>query len=582
MSSQPPEYASRIRRRSVDTLRGLSGVGHPVLRRVYAARGIQSESELRYSTDQLASPDSLAGLSDAVRVLFRHLRKGRILIVGDFDADGATSTALLLSALKEGFGATQVDYLVPNRFEFGYGLSPELVDVAAEQSPTLIITVDNGISSIEGVARAKRLGMEVLITDHHLPGENLPEAEAIVNPVLPGSDFPSPNLAGVGVVFYLLLALRRYMREKGAFQERGLSEPRLAEWLDLVALGTVADLVPLDRNNRLLVHQGLQRIRSGRLRPGLDALIRVAGRNRADLAASDLAFAVAPRLNAAGRLDDMSHGIETLLCQDADRAWEGAMALDAMNHRRRDIEQSMQTQAERAIERLKLPDSQGLPEGLTLYQPDWHSGIVGLVASRMKERFHRPVAAFARNENGSLKGSLRSVPGIHIRDVLADIDTCHPGLIERFGGHAMAAGLTLAPEGLSRFREAFQSGVAQRADADKLAGVILSDGELAPNEFSLELAEQLRRGGPWGQGFPEPLFDGEFFVLEQRIVGERHLKCRLQHPDVATPIDAIAFNPDPFWLDALPERIRIAYSLDVNEWRGLRRPQLLIKHIERI
>jgi len=572
---------SRIQRRPTLPSRGLPEHLHPVLRRVYAARGVSSEKDLEYGSAALAPPDGLSGLERAAQVLLKHLQGGRILIVGDFDADGATSTALLQSALVEAFGAESVDYLVPNRFEFGYGLSPELVELAAERSPTLIITVDNGISSIEGVASARARGMEVVITDHHLPGEVLPSADAIVNPVLADSRFPSPNLAGVGVVFYLLIGLRRLMRQQDLFSQRGLAEPRLAEWLDLVALGTVADLVPLDRNNRLLVHQGLARIRAGRLRPGLDALIRVAGRNRADLAASDLGFAVAPRLNAAGRLDDMSHGIETLLTRDPDKAWEGAMALDAMNHRRRDIEQTMQEQAERAIERLKLPSSDALPEALTLYRPDWHSGIVGLVASRMKERFHRPVAALARNEDGSLKGSLRSVPGVHIRDVLADIDTRYPGLIPRFGGHAMAAGLTLEAEGLERFRQAFCEGVAERADAQTLAGQILSDGELAPRDFGLDLAEALRRGGPWGQGFPEPLFDGEFLVLEQRIVGERHLKCRLQHPEVATPLEGIAFNPDPVWLDALPERIRIAYSLDVNEWRGLRRPQLLIKHIER-
>lgn len=571
--------SSRIRRREVGPQPKGLGSLPPVLRRVYAARGVREAGELDYSVGQLARPEGLSGMEAAVKLLSGHLSDGRILIVGDFDADGATSTVLLKTAL-EACDARQVDYLVPNRFEFGYGLSPELVDVALKHRPDLIITVDNGISSIEGVAKAREAGVDVLVTDHHLPGSQWPDANAILNPNLPDQGFPSRHLAGVGVVFYLMLGLRRYLREIGWFDTRGLDEPHLADWLDLVALGTVADLVPLDRNNRILVHQGIQRIRQGRLRPGLDALIRIAGRVRSDLSPADLGFAIAPRLNAAGRLDDISHGIDTLLATDPTTAEQGAARLDTMNHQRRDIEFSMQEEAEKAISRLRIDESDDLPAALTLYQPHWHAGIVGLVASRMKERFHRPVAALAPGDGGELKASLRSVPGIHIRDVLADIATAEPGLLSRFGGHAMAAGLSLPKSHLDRFRRALDRAVAERAGEETLSGIILSDGELAPGELNLELAETLRQHGPWGQAFPEPLFDGEFRVLEHRIVGERHLKCRLQHPEVATPLEGIAFNPDPAWLSDVPERVRIAYRLDVNEWRGLRRPQLVITHLE--
>ncbi|MDQ2068308.1 single-stranded-DNA-specific exonuclease RecJ [Natronospira bacteriovora] len=575
--------SSRIRRRQVADAARLPAHLHPVLRRLYAARGVRDKRELDYGSGKLLTPEALGGMPDAVALLESHLAGGRILVVGDFDADGATSTALLLDALRA-MGAASVDYLVPNRFEYGYGLTPEIVALALgrPQPPTLIITVDNGISSLEGVALARERGVDVLVTDHHLPGPELPNANAILNPNLPGDDFPSRHLAGVGVVFYLLLGLRAHLRKRHWFAEGQRKEPRLADWLDLVALGTVADLVPLDHNNRILVHQGLERMRSGRLRPGIDALIRVAGRQRTDINCADLGFAVAPRLNAAGRLDDMSHGIETLLATDGDRAWERAQVLDAMNQRRRDIEFEMQQQAERAIDRLQVAEGEGLPSVVTLYRKDWHPGIVGLVASRIRERIHRPVAALARGENGRLKGSLRSVAGIHIRDVLADVDTRNPGLIERFGGHAMAAGLSLPESQLSRFRQQLEQAVDRVADSDALAGIVFSDGELPARDFTLEFAETLRRAGPWGQGFPEPLFDGVFHVLDSRIVGERHLKCRLQLPQVATPIEGIAFNPPAQWLDGLPEQVRLAYRLDVNEYRGLRRPQLVIEVIEAV
>ena len=570
---------SRIHRRQVPGEVRLPGELHPVLRRVYANRGVKTASELDYTATALIPPDTLGGVAAAAALIEAHLLDGRILVVGDFDADGATSTALLLEVLRA-LGAASVDYLVPNRFEFGYGLTPEIVTLALKQQPTLIITVDNGISSHEGVARAKAAGVAVLITDHHLPGPTLPDANVIVNPNLSDDGFPSRCLAGVGVVFYLLLGLRAHLRRRNWFQGAGRSEPRLGDWLDLVALGTVADLVPLDHNNRILVHQGLQRMRSGRSRPGIDALIRVAGRNRSDLACSDLGFALAPRLNAAGRLDDMSHGIETLLARDAGTAWERAQILDTMNQRRRDIEYDMQQEAERAIDKLKLSEADGLPAAVTLYQSGWHAGIVGLVAARIRERVHRPVAALARGDNGLLKGSLRSVSGIHIRDVLADMDTRHPGLLERFGGHAMAAGLSMKEQALPRFRDAFADTVQRFAGEENLAGRVLSDGELSPRDFSLEFAETLRRAGPWGQAFPEPVFDGVFTVLDSRVVGERHLKCRLRQVDLQAPLEAIAFNPPAHWLDSLPERIRVAYRLDVNEYRGLRRPQLVIELIE--
>ncbi|MEA5446172.1 single-stranded-DNA-specific exonuclease RecJ [Gammaproteobacteria bacterium AB-CW1] len=573
---------SRIRRRQPDPTvsPGAQTLSvHPVLRRVYAARGIHSVEDIDYRAARLLPPKGLDGLSEAAALVSRHLSEGPILIVGDFDADGATATALLKSGL-EAMGAAAVDYLVPNRFDFGYGLSPELLEVARERDPALIITVDNGISSIEGVAAARAAGIDVLVTDHHLPGETLPGANAILNPNLPGQGFASPHLAGVGVAFYLLLGLRQHLRDAQWFEQQAIPEPSLAEWLDLVALGTVADLVPLDRNNRILVHQGLQRIRAGSLRPGLEALIRVADRNRADLTAADLGFAIAPRLNAAGRLDDISHGIETLLARDPGRARAGAEMLDAMNRERRYLQRDMQEQAERALERIKLDGGAELPAALTLFRTDWHSGIVGLLASRLKERFHRPVAVMAPDGDRMLKGSLRSVPGIHIRDVLADMDSRQPGMIERFGGHAMAAGLSLRSDRLDSFRRLFKEAVEARAGAETLSGIIHSDGPLEVSELSLEVAELIRRHGPWGQGFPEPLFDGEFRVLEERVVGEHHLKLRLQHPDAATPIDAIAFNPPPEQLGGLPEWIRIAYRLEVNEWQGLRRPQLLVVLIE--
>lgn len=542
---------------------------HPLLRMVLAQRRINSAVELNYGLDALLPPGALGGITDAAELLAAHL-PGRILVIGDFDADGATSTAVALLGLRA-LGAKHVDFLVPDRFRFGYGLTPEIVALAATREPDLIVTVDNGISSVAGVAAARARGIDVLVTDHHLPGADLPDANVIVNPNLPNDPFPSKALAGVGVMFYVLLALRRHLRERNLLPQ---PEPNLADLLDLVALGTVADVVPLDHNNRVLVHQGLARIRAGRCRPGILALLEIAKRSRAQLGASDLGFAVGPRLNAAGRLENMSIGIECLLADDAARARELAAQLDQLNRDRRDIEQQMLDDALRAVDTLALDDS-NLPLALCLFENGWHQGVVGIVASRIKDRAHRPVIAFAIDEEtGLLKGSARSVAGVHIRDALDAVATRHPGLIDKFGGHAMAAGLTLAADRLADFSRALNEEVARWIAPEELRGVIHSDGELTAEMLCLECAEALRASGPWGQAFPEPLFDGVFEVHDRRIVGEKHLKLRLAPPGGA-PLDAIAFNA----ADLAATRVRAVYRLDVNEWQGVRRPQLVIEHL---
>ncbi|MDX1455010.1 MAG: single-stranded-DNA-specific exonuclease RecJ [Gammaproteobacteria bacterium] len=545
-----------------------------LLKRLYAHRDVRDPKSLDYGLAALESPASLGGLEAAAELLAKHF-DGRILIVGDFDADGATSTALGLLALRR-MGATHVDFLVPDRFRFGYGLTPEIVALAVKREPSLIVTVDNGISSITGVQAAREAGIDVLVTDHHLPGARLPAANVIVNPNSPGDEFPSKALAGVGVMFYVLLALRKCLREQG---EPG-GDVNLAEWLDLVALGTVADVVPLDANNRRLVHQGLARIRAGEARPGILALIDVAGRSRQNMTASDLGFALGPRLNAAGRLDDMSIGINCLVADDHSAALQLATQLDEFNRSRRDIEQTMQDEALAAIDKLHL-NEQGdhdLPTALCLFQEEWHQGVVGLVASRIKERWHRPVIAFAPSDPGSatLKGSARSIPGFHIRDALDTVATKHPGLIDKFGGHAMAAGLSLDRDKLDTFEAAFNAEASRLLDKDDLKGVLWSDGELAAAELSLETAELLRSAGPWGQHFPEPLFDGEFGIAEQRIVGERHLKLKLAGPG-GQLLDAIAFGVGE---RLASDRVRAAFRLDVNEWRGRRSVQLIVDHLE--
>lgn len=573
---------TRIQRREILPPANLPDHLPPLLARVYRARNVTEGSELDYSLSRLLPFNALQGMDQATDLLTRvATAQGAILVVGDFDADGATSSALMVRGLRA-MGAQQVDYLVPNRFEFGYGLTPEIVAVAETRCPDLIVTVDNGISSLNGVAEARRRGIAVLITDHHLPGDSLPDADAIVNPNQPGDDFPSKHLAGVGVTFYLLAALRARLRQLDWFSAQGIAEPNLGEFLDLVALGTVADLVPLDHNNRLLVAQGLERIRRGRGSAGIRALAQVAGRDWRRLVSGDLAFALAPRLNAAGRLEDMSLGIECLLCQEPERALALAQRLDALNRERRRVEAEMQTQALDILEAMDMPGGATLPFGLCLYDRTWHEGVVGIVASRIKERFGRPVIAFARAGvgEGMLKGSARSVPGLHIRDALDSVATRFPELVARFGGHAMAAGLSLAESNLERFREAFDQEVRRHLQATDLHGILFSDGPLEGDQFNLELAETLRLGGPWGQGFPEPLFDGRFDLMDRRVVGGKHLKMRLRHPDSRQLLDAIAFNtPDDDWPPEV-QQVRLAYRLDVNEYRQRRTVQLVVEHVE--
>ncbi|MBY5948698.1 single-stranded-DNA-specific exonuclease RecJ [Photobacterium rosenbergii] len=568
-----------IKRRPEADTSQFSEATPPILQRIYAARGISSEAELERGVRGLLGYNQLHGIEPAVTLLKQALaEQRRIIVVGDFDADGATSSALSVLALRM-LGSRNVDYLVPNRFDDGYGLSPEVVEQAAGRGAELIMTVDNGVSSISGVAAAKERGIQVLVTDHHLPGDALPEADAIVNPNLNECDFPSKALCGVGVAFYLMLAVRASLREDNWFAEQGLPEPNLAELLDLVALGTVADVVALDGNNRILVHQGLQRIRAGKCRPGIRALIEVANRDPARLVATDLGFALGPRINAAGRLDDMSFGVELLLCDNIQAARRMATELDALNQTRKEIEQGMKEEAVAICERLKF-NQQDMPYGLALFQRDWHQGVIGILASRIKEQYHRPVIAFADAGNGEIKGSCRSIPGLHMRDVLDLIDTQNPGMILKFGGHAMAAGLTIPEPKLEAFSQAFDQAVRAELDEDALRGVLLSDGELMPQELNLQTAEVLRAGGPWGQQFPEPMFDGRFRLLHQKLVGSKHLKMMLEPLAGGSVIDAIAFNVDVRrWPDASVQQVELAYRLDVNEFRGNRSAQLLVEHI---
>ncbi|ELA8176865.1 single-stranded-DNA-specific exonuclease RecJ [Vibrio alginolyticus] len=557
----------------------------PILKRIYINRGITDLSQLETSARGLHSYQKLGGIEQAVDLLFQAIKEQkRIIVVGDFDADGATSSALSVLALRM-LGSHNVDYLVPNRFEDGYGLSPEVVDQALELGAEMIMTVDNGVSSIEGVRYAKENGITVLVTDHHLPGQVLPDVDAMVNPNLESCSFPSKALAGVGVAFYLMMALCVHMRKHNWFAEQGMQEPKLMELIDLVALGTVADVVPLDENNRILVHQGLQRIRAGKARPGIQALIEVAKRDARRLVASDFGFALGPRINAAGRLDDMSFGVELLMCNNIHAARRMASELDGLNQTRKEIEEGMKQEAMAFCERLQFGEGNELPYGLALFQRDWHQGVIGILASRIKEKFHRPVIAFADGGEGTIKGSCRSIPGLHMRDALDFIDTQNPGLILKFGGHAMAAGLTIKEQDFERFSRLFDEVVKKELDEAALKGVIMSDGELKPEEFSMHVAEQLRSGGPFGQAFPEPIFDGEFKVLHQKLVGEKHLKLMLEplykgHP-TNVMIDGIAFNVDlRRWPDASVKTVRLAYKLDVNEFRGNQSLQLMIDHIE--
>jgi len=568
------DSSRRIVRRTSATAE-LSTDLHPVLARLYAARAVQHADELDLSLERLLPPGALKHMDAAVALLAESLRASqRILIVADFDADGATSCALAVRALRS-MGAQDVRYVVPNRFEYGYGLTPEIVAVAAQQQPDLLITVDNGISSVEGVRAAKALGMRVLITDHHLPGAELPAADTIVNPNQPGDDFPSKNLAGVGVIFYVMLALRAQLRANGWFAEKNISEPNLARLLDLVALGTVADVVPLDHNNRILVAQGLKRINQGQTVPGIRALLEVAGRDPGRLAASDLGFVVAPRLNAAGRLTDMSLGIECLLTENEAAAFEMAKQLDTLNRERRSIEAGMQEKALVALDKLHLDGD--LPHGLCLFDESWHQGVIGILASRIKDRVHRPVIAFAKASDTEIKGSARSVPGLHIRDALDAVAAHHPGLLNKFGGHAMAAGLSLPRAHFETFRAAFADEVARHLSADDLTGKVLTDGELLAEDMTMELAQSLRAAGPWGQGFPEPLFDGQFEVLGSRVVGEKHLRLTLRQPQ-GRSIEAIAFNRAALQ-PAMGSRVEAAYRLDINSYQGNQTLQLVIEYL---
>lgn len=569
----------QLRRREADETAELPADLPPLLRRLYASRGVRSARELERSVKGMLPWQQLSGIDNAVEILYNAFREGiRIIVVGDFDADGATSTALSVLGMRA-LGCDNISYLVPNRFEDGYGLSPEVVDQAKARGAQLIVTVDNGISSHAGVAHAKTLGIPVIVTDHHLPGDTLPDADAIINPNLRDCEFPSKSLAGVGVAFYLMLALRTFLRDKGWFDERNIAPPNLAELLDLVALGTVADVVPLDANNRILTWQGLSRIRAGKCRPGIKALLEISNRDPQQLADSDLGFALGPRLNAAGRLDDMSVGVALLLCDNLGEARVLASELDALNQTRKEIEQGMQAEALILCEKLER-SSETLPGGLAMYHPEWHQGVVGILASRIKERFHRPVIAFAPAGDGTLKGSGRSIQGLHMRDALERLDTLYPDLMIKFGGHAMAAGLSLEEHKFEQFQQRFGELVTEWLDPALLQGEVISDGPLSAAEMSMEVAQLLRDAGPWGQMFPEPLFDGRFRLLQQRLVGERHLKVMVEPVGGGPLLDGIAFNIDTTcWPDNGVREVELAYKLDINEFRGNRSLQIIIDDI---
>ena len=556
----------------------------PLVRRIYSQRPLAALTELELTLSQLIPPARLKGIDAAVDLLEAALKEGeRLLIVADFDADGATSCALALTVLRA-FGCAHVDYIVPNRFEYGYGLTPEIVELAKGKNPDLIITVDNGISSIEGIESARAAGIKTLVTDHHLPGRELPAADAIVNPNQPGCEFPSKSIAGVGVIFYVILALRSRLRDNGWFTSKGIPEPNLAEQLDLVALGTVADVVALDHNNRILVSEGIKRIRAGRARPGILSLLTLAKRNFSTLAASDLGFAVGPRLNAAGRLDDMSTGIECLLTQSEHEAHEYALELDGMNKDRRDIEAGMREQAFALVDQLAF-DADDLPAGLSLFDERWHQGVVGIVASRIKERCHRPVIAFALADaddpESELKGSARSIPGFHIRDALDAVAAANPGLVTKFGGHAMAAGLSLSRANFDAFAQAFAAEATRVLSPELLQATIVSDGELSAEELTLGCAADLAAAGPWGQAFPEPTFHGRFKLQQQRRLGENHLKMVLSPlGDDGFLVDAIAFGvSEADWPASSATEIELAYRLNINEFRGARTLQLMVEHL---
>ncbi|HEY8097680.1 MAG TPA: single-stranded-DNA-specific exonuclease RecJ [Methylobacter sp.] len=568
--------------RPVPKKRAKLGEMHPVLERIFLARGLASEAELDRALAKLPSPWLLSGMEALVGHLIAAINdQQRICIVADFDADGATSCAVAIKGLQL-LGAGEVTFVVPNRFEYGYGLTPEIVDLVQLQKPDVIITVDNGISSIDGVRVAKDLGIKVLITDHHLPGHELPIADAIVNPNLVDDKFPSGALAGVGVMFYVLMALRSRLREQNWFEQHQVQEPNLAQLLDYVALGTVADVVALDQINRVLVHQGLLRIRTGRSHPGIKALIEVSGRKPEAVFATDLGFALGPRLNAAGRMDDMSLGIQCLLTDDPALAKQMALQLDELNNDRREIEGQMKNEAMALLREMKSLDEHHLPAGVCLFDANWHQGVIGILASRIKDQLHRPVVAFAPAGKDEIKGSARSIPGVHIRDVLSDIAAAHPKLLSKFGGHAMAAGMSIKMHDYPPFALAFDEMVGKRLATIDLEQKIYSDGELTEREMTIEFADLLQNAGTWGQEFPEPVFDGVFDVIQARIVGQRHLKLVLRKPFGELLIDAIAFYVDQpeNWLGL--RHIKAAYKLDINEFRGNRSVQFIVQYLEKI
>jgi len=554
----------------------------PVLQRIFASRGIQHADELERSLSHLPSPWLLHGMQTMVEHLISVIKEQKALtVVADFDADGATSCALAIKGLAL-FGVKQLNFVVPNRFEYGYGLTPEIVELVKQQNPDVILTVDNGISSIEGVNAAKAAGIQVLITDHHLPGQELPAADAIVNPNQPEDKFPSTHIAGVGVMFYVLMALRIRLRELHWFEKAGIAEPNLAQLLDYVALGTVADVVALDQVNRILVHQGLLRIRSGRCQCGIKALVEKSGRQLNNIQAADLGFAIAPRLNAAGRMDDMTLGIQCLLTEDAELAGDIAEQLDALNQDRKEVEGQMKTEAMALLAEMKALDEKKVPAGVCLYDANWHQGVIGILASRIKDRLHRPVIAFAPADEGIIKGSARSINGVHIRDVLSDIAAAHPQLLNKFGGHAMAAGLSIKLHDYPHFALLFADAVAAKLHQVDLEQKAWSDGQLDTEYLTLEFAEQLQQAAIWGQAFPEPVFDGVFDVFQCRIVGKQHLKFVLKLPFSNLLIDAIAFFADKpeNWLGC--RKVIGVYKLDINEYRGQRSLQLQLQYLEKL
>lgn len=576
-----------IKRRVSNNAPFFSSSLHPVIQSIYSGRGITSADQIKRKAGELLPVNSLKGISDATPILFNALKQqSHITIVGDFDADGATSTALMMLGLRK-LGFQNVAYKVPNRFDYGYGLSPELAADVISQGTDIVITVDNGISCLAGVDLVKQAGIKVIVTDHHLAGRELPNADAIINPNQPGCEFESKNLAGVGVAFYLLLGLRAYMRDQGWYENHQITPPNLAEFIDLVALGTVADVVKLDENNRILVHQGLARIKSGLCRPGIRAMLAMSNKDLHKVKSSDFGFVIGPRLNAAGRLDDMSFGIRCLLTDDYGQALKMAEDLNDLNNERKDIEQGMRLEAESVVSKLKVLDG-ALPNGISVYKPDWHQGVIGIVAGRLKEKYYRPTIAFAKGETKTdssgqmiteLKGSARSIPGIHIRDVLDEVNTRYPNIIIKFGGHAMAAGLSIREDNYDKFNRAFDAVLLNHLSEDVLTQVTLTDGELPAECFTTDFSQQLDLAGPWGQGFPEPTFDGQFEVINQRLVGAKHLKLVLCNA-AGQLFDAIHFNADlELWPNPNARQVHIVYQLDINEFRGNTNLQLLVREI---